>query len=62
MHGISDPGNLGLGNMPGFKDSLNDQQMKDLVQYLRARFAPDKPQWEKVEEKIAAIRQQPGHP
>lgn len=62
MHGISDPGNLGLGNMPGFKDSLNDQQMKDLVQYLRARFAPDKPAWEKVDEKIAAIRQQPGHP
>ena len=31
--------------MPGFADSLSDEQVGDLAAYLRARFAPDKPAW-----------------
>jgi nicotinate dehydrogenase subunit B len=58
MHGIADPTKLGLGDMPGFKDSFNNQQMKDLLEYMRARFAPEKAPWQGLDEKIEAIRNQ----
>ena len=58
MHGIADPTQLGLGDMPGFKDSLNNQQMKDLLEYMRARFAPEKAPWQGLDEKIETIRNQ----
>ncbi|MCW0019025.1 molybdopterin cofactor-binding domain-containing protein [Rhizobium sp. BT-226] len=32
-------------SMPAFRQTLNDGQIKDLADYLRARFAPDKPAW-----------------
>ncbi|MGR9193402.1 molybdopterin cofactor-binding domain-containing protein [Rhizobium leguminosarum] len=32
-------------SMPAFRQTLNESQMKDLADYLRARFAPDKPAW-----------------
>ena len=34
-----------LGAMPAFRHHLDDAQIADLVAYLRARFAPDKPAW-----------------
>tara|TARA_R110000850_G_scaffold277152_1_gene424967 strand:- start:111396 stop:114194 length:2799 start_codon:yes stop_codon:yes gene_type:complete len=58
MHGIADPTQLGLGDMPGFKDSLNNQQIKDLLEYMRARFAPEKAPWQGLDEKIETIRNQ----
>ncbi len=61
MHGITRPAQASLGAMPAFKDSMNDQQMEDLLNYMRARFAPDKPAWKGLKDKIAAIRQQKGH-
>ncbi len=61
MHGITRPAQPSLGSMPGFKDSMNDQQMEELLVYMRARFAPDKPAWSGLKEKIAAIREQKGH-
>ena len=42
LHGIEQPVSSDLGYMPGFKNSLNDQQVSELVSYLRQQFAPDK--------------------
>jgi nicotinate dehydrogenase subunit B len=58
MHGIADPTQLGLGAMPEFKNSFNNQQMKNLLEYMRARFAPEKAPWQGLDEKINAIRNQ----
>ena len=33
------------GAMPGFAGNLSDAQLGELLTYLRARFAPDKPAW-----------------
>jgi nicotinate dehydrogenase subunit B len=32
-------------SMPAFRETLNEGQIKNLADYLRARFAPDKPAW-----------------
>jgi nicotinate dehydrogenase subunit B len=62
MHGITRPAQANLSTMPGFKNSMNDAQMESLLQYMRTRFAPDKPAWNNLRKKIAEIRQQQGHP
>lgn len=45
LHGIAEPADEALGYMPGFKDSLDDRQVADLVGYLRERFAPEEKAW-----------------
>ena len=45
MHGIDQPATDGLGYMPGFKDSFDDQQMTELAGYIRARYASGQPAW-----------------
>ena len=45
LHGIVAPASSDLGYMPGFKDSMGPDQLAELVSYLRAQFAPDKPPW-----------------
>jgi nicotinate dehydrogenase subunit B len=54
LHGIASPVSSDLGYMPGFKDSMTDDQLTELVSYLRRQFAPDKPPWTGVD---AAVRQ-----
>ncbi|MGG4774050.1 c-type cytochrome [Paenalcaligenes sp. Me52] len=61
LHGITRPSSPALGNMPAFKHSLNNQQMEDLLHYLRKQYAPDKKPWENIQTKVQSIRQQPGH-
>ncbi|REE90969.1 c-type cytochrome [Cupriavidus plantarum] len=61
LHGISAPPHAGIGYMPGFADSLDDEQVSGLVHYLRERFAPDAPKWSGVEEAVAKIRRQATH-
>jgi nicotinate dehydrogenase subunit B len=56
LHGITSPVSSDLGYMPGFKDSLNDTQLAELVSYLRRQFAPDKPPWTGVEAAISQVR------
>ncbi|WP_417422141.1 c-type cytochrome [Halomonas sp.] len=46
-----------VGSMPGFADSFSDTQVATLATYLRARFAPDAPPWQQLEQRVAAIRQ-----
>ena len=57
LHGIASPASSDLGYMPAFKDSLSDDQLAELVFYLRGQFAPEKPAWTGVREAIGRIRQ-----
>jgi len=54
--GIDAPATDALGYMPGFKDSLDDQQIADLTHYIRARFAPGQAAWTDVAARSAAVR------
>jgi nicotinate dehydrogenase subunit B len=56
VEGITNPVNGELGAMPGFADSLNDQQLTELIRYLRTRFAPDKPAWDGIDAALKAAR------
>jgi nicotinate dehydrogenase subunit B len=57
LHGIASPVSSDLGYMPGFKDSMTDDQLAELVSYLRQQFAPDKPAWTGVPAAVRRIRQ-----
>ena len=56
LHGIDAPAASELGYMPAFRNSLDDDQVAALVEHLRRRFAPDKPQWSDVRTTIGRIR------
>jgi nicotinate dehydrogenase subunit B len=60
LQGINNPATRDLGYMPGFRDSLSDSQVADLVDYLRGRFAPNAPAWKGLEQKVAHLRANPG--
>ncbi|MGA9619892.1 MAG: molybdopterin cofactor-binding domain-containing protein [Serratia proteamaculans] len=60
LQGIAKPATADLGFMPGFKDSFSDRQVADLVNYLRQRYAGDKPAWREVEAQVARLRANPG--
>lgn len=60
LQGISSPATRDLGYMPGFKDSLSNGQVADLVDYLRGQFAPNAPAWKGLEQKVAHLRANPG--
>jgi nicotinate dehydrogenase subunit B len=57
LHGITAPVSSDLGYMPGFKDSMTDDQVGELVTYLRQQFAPDKPAWADVQAAVRHARQ-----
>jgi len=57
LHGITSPVSSDLGYMPAFKDSMTDDQLAELVIYLRQQFAPDKPAWTNVAASVGRIRQ-----
>ena len=59
LHGIQEPANGDLGYMPGFKDSLDERQMGQLIRYLRARFAPAQPAWTMLGERLSRLRATP---
>ena len=44
--------------MPGFKDSMTDGQLTELVSYLRRQFAPEQPAWTGVQAAITQARLQ----
>ena len=56
LHGVTEPVSSDLGYMPGFKGSMSDTQIEELVAYLRRQFAPDRPAWTDVRETIARVR------
>ncbi len=59
LQGIASPvsSDLGYMYMPAFKDSLSDEQVAELVSYLRLQFAPDKAAWIDVRGAVAKLRQ-----
>ena len=57
LQGIREPANPELGYMPGFADSFNDEQLVELLKYLRANFAADKPAWPDLKADVARIRE-----
>jgi nicotinate dehydrogenase subunit B len=61
LHGIAAPASSDLGYMPGFKDSMTDDQVTELVSYLRRQFAPDKPPWADIPGAVSLARRGPVH-
>jgi nicotinate dehydrogenase subunit B len=61
LHGIAAPASSDLGYMPGFKDSMTDDQVTELVSYLRRQFAPDKSPWADIPGAVALARRGPVH-
>src|SRR3954454_21824933 len=61
LEGIPLPSSSDLGYMPAFKDSMSDQQVAELVSYLRQQFAPDKPLWADVPAAVRQARQALAH-
>jgi nicotinate dehydrogenase subunit B len=57
LHGITAPVSSDLGYMPGFKHSMTDDQVVELVTYLRQQFAPDKPAWADVQAAVNHAQQ-----
>jgi nicotinate dehydrogenase subunit B len=57
LHGIASPVSSDLGYMPGFKDSMSDGQLAELVSYLRQQFAPGKPAWTGLQTAVSRARQ-----
>jgi nicotinate dehydrogenase subunit B len=55
LHGIAKPAASDLGYMPGFKDHLGDDQLAELVAYLRKQFAPDQPAWTDIDAAINRV-------
>ena len=61
LEGVRKPASQAIGFMPSFSAQLDDEQLESLVNYMRARFAPDKPVWNNLEQSIARIRQETAH-
>lgn len=57
LNGIQAPADDALGYMPGFSNSLDDRQIGDLIDYLRARFAPEEEAWPVDTTTIGRLRQ-----
>lgn len=57
LNGIQAPADDALGYMPGFGNSLDDRQIGDLIDYLRARFAPEEKAWPVDTTTIGRLRQ-----
>jgi nicotinate dehydrogenase subunit B len=57
LHGIDSPVSSDLGYMPAFKHSMTDDQVAELVSYLRQQFAPEKPPWTGVHAAVNRARQ-----
>jgi nicotinate dehydrogenase subunit B len=56
LHGVSEPASRDLGYMPAFADALDDDQVAELIAYLRKQFAPDKPAWSDLRAEVTRIR------
>ena len=57
LHGIDTPVSSDLGYMPAFRNSLNDEQVAELVSFLRRQFAPGKAPWTDVARTVSRVRQ-----
>jgi nicotinate dehydrogenase subunit B len=56
LQGVNVEGLGHRGAMPSFRESLDDRQIADVLGYLRARFAPDRPSWRSLADTAARLR------
>ena len=56
LEGVRDPASAQIGFMQGFGEVFDDAQLVDLIAYMRQRFAPDKPAWQDLPERVKALR------
>ena len=59
LEGIRKPAGEQIGFMQGFAKQFDDQQLSELLTYMRSRFAPTQPPWQNLEQKIGVIRMSP---
>lgn len=59
LEGVREPATRDIGFMPAFRHALDDRQLAELVDYMRRRFAPDKPPWRDLEQAIARVSAAP---
>ena len=58
LQGLQAPPSREVGFMPSFRHSLNDAQIADIVGWMRSRYAPDRPAWDKLPQRVAQLRHQ----
>ena len=58
LQGLQAPPSREVGFMPSFRHSLNDAQIADIVGWMRSRYAPDRPAWDKLPQRVAQLRLQ----
>ena len=56
LGGIQAPARDELGAMPGFANSLNDDQIADLVGFLRRHYAPNQQAWADLPQTVKRLR------
>ncbi len=56
LDGLQHPPSREVGFMPGFRHSLSDAQIADIVRYTRARYAPDAKPWTDLRARVARAR------
>ncbi|NBT79125.1 MAG: aldehyde dehydrogenase, partial [Betaproteobacteria bacterium] len=56
LDGIQAPASVDSGFMPGFRDSISDRQLTDLIQWMRKRFAPGQRPWENLQQAVQRVR------
>ncbi|MBS0344052.1 MAG: cytochrome c, partial [Proteobacteria bacterium] len=56
LEGVREPASKDIGFMPSFADALDDRQIAELAQYMRARFAPQEPAWSGLPQKVRDAR------
>jgi len=57
LDGVNVPSLAHRGAMPSFRTSFDDRQIADLLAYLQARFAPNRPAWRELSETAARLRE-----
>jgi nicotinate dehydrogenase subunit B len=59
LDGMPLAGSGDRGAMPAFREAFDDRQISELVAYLRARYAPERPTWTDLESTASRIRAEP---
>ena len=57
LDGVSAPAGPQVGFMAGFRDALDDAQIAQLAHYMRARFAPRRPDWPGLDAAARRVRE-----
>jgi nicotinate dehydrogenase subunit B len=57
LEGLQAPASAEMGFMPSFAQALTDQQMVEMVNWMRARYAPQQPAWTQTQDVLKAMRQ-----